>query len=99
MGAPADQVPDHSSAPMYRQARLSRPELRRRIRALGARDIATVLRAVADPENARRLGQAVVARGRAQQLWPGLRHFWAYRTSVSSSRGPVARAPVSGPAA
>lgn len=60
----------------YRQARLgrlSRPELRRRIRALGARDIAAVLRAVADPENARRLGQAVVARGRAQQLWPGLR--------------------------
>jgi glycosyltransferase involved in cell wall biosynthesis len=60
----------------YRQARLgrlSRSELRRRIRALEARDLAAVIRAVVDPENARRLGQAVAARGRAEQLWPGLR--------------------------
>ncbi len=60
----------------YRQARLghlSQSELRRRIRALGARDFTAAVCAVADPENARRLGQAVMARGRAQQLWPGLR--------------------------
>jgi len=60
----------------YRQARLgrlSRSELGRRIRALGARDIAAIVSVVADRENARRLGQAVAARGRAQQLWPGLR--------------------------
>jgi len=56
----------------FRLGRLSRPELGRRIRALGARDIAAVVRAVGDPENGRRLGQAIVARGRAQQLWPGL---------------------------
>lgn len=59
----------------YRQVRLgrlSRSELWQRIRALGGRDLVAVLRVVTDPENARRLGQAVTARGRAQQLWPGL---------------------------
>lgn len=59
----------------YRQARLgrlSRAELGRRIGALRARDLAAVVRAAGNRENARRLGEAITARGRAQQLWPGL---------------------------
>lgn len=60
----------------YRQARLgrlSRREWGRRVRALSRRDLVSVARAIGDTENARRLREAILARGRAQQLWPGLR--------------------------
>jgi len=69
----------------YRQARLghlSRSELLRRLRGLDIRDVAAVLRVLSDPENVRRLGQALTARGRAQQLRPGLQPLPSVRDIV-----------------